>query len=353
MPKKNNVSIEDLRRVVEVVKQSSATLAAKKLKVTNPVITNAIQAVEQLANQPPINKGDALENPLFTRGETLKPTQKGIVFREDAQEVERCFNKMVLNMRRPESAREGRVKMHISDLLMATVAIPAISELAARSDYKVAITISITPATEALEALANYDTNLIATLSTHHQNSPSIPGLEPLEEIDSPLVVLAKEDFTLAGTNKLLKNEEEICLSDLVDTRTPLALPPESYKLREVVDRLLGPDKRVQPTLVVNSISHLRLYARTGRAATILPEITVEMEGADVGLIMRPLKDAEQFHTSFSIYKRVNENLDPATQLLADVLSRHLVEFNNRVRARREETASKRASKQTVRPRRS
>lgn len=253
---------------------------------------------------------------------------------------------MVANMRRPESAHEGQVKIHISDLLMATVALPAISDLAKRSDCKVTITINITPASEALEALANYDTDLVATLSSHHQNTPPIPGLETLKVIESPLVVMAKEDFVFRGANKLLKDQDEVSLEELVDAQTPLALPPPSYTLRRVLDQLLGSDRRLKPILVVNSISHLRAYTRTGRVATILPEITAETDAADEGMITRPLKNIEPFHTSFSIYKRVDEQLDPATQLLKEVLSDHLVKFDERAKARREKLASKRHSKQ-------
>ena len=328
MPKKEHVSIEDLRRVVRIAEHHSIKEAAKRSGVVNSVVKTSKDMVQQLAAELAL-EDEQQKNPLFTRGAHLETTFRGERFVKDARLVLRCFNRMVNNMRRTDSPREGEVKIHVSDLLMATVAIPAIAELTRENDYKVAITIRITPAAEAMHALVDHEVDLVVTLSEHHQDYPPLEKkIESLARIASPLVVMATADFRLSKSGPRLSDKPEVSLAELHEAMTPLALPPDSYMVRRLVDSLLGPGRRAEPMLVVNSISHLRHYTRTGCAATILPEVTAVPEAAANGLIIRPLKGADSLHTSFSVYKRKTEKLDPATQLLADGLSKHLLKFD-------------------------
>lgn len=137
-------------------------------------------------------------------------------------------------------------------------------------------------------------------------------GVEIVREIEEPLEVFVApaHDLAKGGARSLAEV-----------ARIPLALPPVSSGIRQVVDGIYhGLGIAIRPALTIGLVQGQVSFAVSGAGGTFLPAFCCSREIQNGRLVAVRLADKALLETRACLFTRRNRNATPATQVLLDHL---------------------------------
>lgn len=290
--------LQVLKYVISIAEHGSTLAAAHDVHLTSSALSRQVAQLEH-----------ELGVTLFERhSRGMRPTSAGEVFIEAARHVLRRMDRLAADLDDVHALKRGHVSVYASEALVPDYLMPRISAMA-RSFPNIKTDIVVASGRQAERALLEERADLAVVF-----NAPSHSELEIVAEHRSRLVAIVSREHEMAARGT-------VAGVDLLDGAC-LALPPRSYATRVAFDALLPPEKGgIVPHLTVNSIAALKLYARSGAGAAIVPAFAISGENADEALVALELEGAEHNGTRVCLCRHSNRQLSAAANYMLDELA--------------------------------
>lgn len=234
-------------------------------------------------------------------------THAGHLIADFAQMTVNSFDTLRLDLNDFAGCR-GLIRVAMVESVISAGPVEAANRLREQFDG-VFFDFTVLPATAVVESVLSQKADVGISLSVEACDKLAIEAivLEPV------VLVFGK---SAAGTLPTAKSLAE--LSDV-----PLALPPEDFQLRRIVDRVasnLG--LTLRPVMTSNSFEVLRNFVRLGKGATILPLRALAADRLCSELTVVPLAHPEFQRTSLELVTLRNARMPRVTRLYLQSLRR-------------------------------
>jgi len=147
-------------------------------------------------------------------------------------------------------------------------------------------------------------------------DTPRDPKVKARSMVPQPLHVAAHPDHEIC-------RKEVLTLAEL--NKYSVGLPEESFRIRQIIH--LAEHEQgmfIEPSLVTNSMTLLKDFAKSGRGITILPDFLAQPELSQGKLCAIPTNSAVLNATQISLITRVGRQLSPSAYRLLVIVESYL-----------------------------
>lgn len=152
--------------------------------------------------------------------------------------------------------------------------------------------------------------------------APADPRLSRRLSLEAPMRLLVAPGHALA-------TRPRVTLKDVTDQ--VLALPGGGFRIRQVLQQAETRDSvHLTPSFTSNSLALLKDFARSGKGATILPQVAAISELSDGSLISVPIESRVLSETTINVMTRRGRQLPSAIIAFMNVISSSLSQWLGR-----------------------
>ena len=245
--------------------------------------------------------------PLIERGRrVVKLTEAGMLLAEYYREKMAHDEAFISQIQELRGNRAGQATLAIGEGFIGEVFSEILQQFS-KTHPNVSLSVRIAGSNDVLSAIREDDAHIGMVF-----HSPPDPKIRSVLTLSQPLKLIAAPDDPITEL-------KSVSLPDLAGRR--LALPERGFRIRQLLEPAeMQAGEALAPTLVTNSLSLLKQFARTRQGLTILTDIVVIDELRDDSLVALPLDHAELQNTKMQFVTRVGRLLpSPVVDLLRTI----------------------------------
>jgi DNA-binding transcriptional LysR family regulator len=251
---------------------------------------------------------------LFERNRrTIKLTEAGLLVFEYHRNSNAKRDMLTEQIAALRGSRSGKVSIAVGEGFLSSVFLGVVDAFQA-THPEVEIVITVEPTTDAVRHVIDDEVHFAFVLQC-----PPEPKIRLRATVAQPLLVVCSPDHPLASL-------ESVTLKELAQHE--LALPPPVTRIRQLLAAAeVKRDIWLAPRITSSSIYSLRILAKAGRLATILPEVSILAELAEGSLTAVRIAEPELETAEMSIISRVGRQLNGAPAKFLPLLETKLVSY--------------------------
>jgi LysR family carnitine catabolism transcriptional activator len=291
-----NLSPHQLRAVLAVADNSSFTLAAGKLCLSQPALSRIIRSVEQELGCTIFDRDTRNVNPTAV-GETILQTIRGALT---------DYDRALINLREHALGRSGTVRVATLPSLAQTLLAPAMAEMRALApNVELHIYDGLSETVIAQIVNGEADIGLVDRPTSH-------PKLEYADLVRDEVGVVCRDDDPLA--------EQDSADWSIFETRPFIAMAVGS-SVRSLIDAAFSQAQlTVRPLYEPSFLATVGALVATRAGITALPRLAVKGL-QESGLAWRKLENPTIIRSSGYI-RRTDRECQPAALTLLDILKK-------------------------------
>lgn len=291
------MDIRDFELLVALEEHRHFARAAAACAISQPAFSARIQKLEQELGAPIVQRGGRFEG--FTA--------EGEAVLRWAHRILNSTRGMRQELGRMRQALEGKFTLGVIPSALPFVGRLSADMVAAHPNLQIAI-FSLT----SIEIQRRIDGFTLDAALTYLDN-------EPLQRIRS-MPLYRERYFLIAPKDLIAPNPAGIAWKEAA--KLPLALLGPDMQYRRIIDSLFAASGTpVEPAVMSSSFTVLLGHVRSGRTATIMPQVMVEAAAMD-GLHASPLIEPDESHVVGLIVPDRDPML-PGMEVLLDIAKRH------------------------------
>lgn len=289
-----------LKYLYESARQGTMRAASEELDVATSSISRQITSLEKELGISLIEKN--------RRG--IKLTEAGQLacnFYRERQGLDEVFLSRISDLR---SIRSGKIDLAVGEAFITNEFSQLLQQF--MQDYPgVFVSVKVSGTNNSVALVRDDEAHFGLIFDT-----PRDPKVKARSMVSQPLHVAAHPDHEICR-RKTLK------LADL--NKFSVGLPEESFRIRQIIH--LAEHEQgtfIEPSLVTNSMTLLKDFAKCGRGITILPDFLAQPELSQGKLCAIPTDSAVLNATQISLITRVGRQLPPSAYRLLVIVEGHL-----------------------------
>lgn len=285
-----------IRYLYETARSGTMRAASEKLNVATSSVSRQIAFLESELGLPLIERGRRV----------VKLTEAGVLLADYYREKVAHDEAFVSQIQELRGNRAGQVTLAIGEGFIGEVFSEILKQFS-KTHPHVSLSVRIAGSNEVLNAIREDDAHIGMVF-----HAPPDPKIRSVLTLSQPLKIITAPDDPLT-------NLEAVTLQDLAGRS--LALPERGFRIRQLLEPAeMQAGEALAPTLVTNSLSLLKQFARTRQGVTVLTDIVVIDELRDGSLVALPLGHPELEKTKTQFVTRVGRLLpSPVVDLLRTI----------------------------------
>jgi len=289
-----------LKYLYESARQGTMRAASEELDVATSSISRQITSLEKELGISLIEKN--------RRG--IKLTEAGRLvcdFYRERQAHDEVFLSRISDLR---SIRSGKIDLAVGEAFITDEFSQLLQQF--MQDYPgVLVSVKVSGTNSSVAMVRDDEAHFGLIFDT-----PRDPKVKARSMVSQPLHVAAHPDHEICRTKVLTLTELN---------KFSIGLPEESFRIRQIIH--LAEHQQgmfIEPSLVTNSMTLLKDFAKCGRGITILPDFLAQPELSQGKLRAIPTNSAVLNATQISLITRVGRQLSPSAYRLLVIVESYL-----------------------------
>lgn len=300
------ISLSRIHYFYMTYKAGSMRAASDLLNVAPSSISRQISQLEDEAGLPLIERGRR----------SIKLTEAGeavIDYYREELALEETFRDNLESLR---GLRRGNIKIAMGEGFVSQNLARVIADFV-KAHPGIRIAVEVAATNDLVRMVSEDDVHFGLTFE-----APTDPRLSRRLSLDAPIRLLVTPGHALAARTR-------VSLRELADEA--LALPGPSFRIRQMLQHAEGREGvHLTPCFTSNSLALLKDFARSGKGATILPQIAAVSELTEGHLVSVPIDNRVLSETTVNVMTRRGRQLPAAIITFMNVISSSLSQWLGR-----------------------